>query len=178
MAGFVVFALASGLVLHLAQADAEREGRTRGRSALAIWLLAFFHANTVIAAAYTDVAKLDAAEQPLLVGGLVIAGAGFLLFLWATRELVRRGAFRDLDTTALVTSGPFRLVRHPQSLGWMLLLLGVAVASRSAVALVLVAAFGVFATRYARLEDRQLAERFGDAFERYRQRTPAAPAAD
>ena len=170
---FIVFALASGLVLHLANADAERE-TSGARSALAVWLLAFFHANTVVAAASTDAGKVAVPEIPLLVAGIVIGTLGWVLFMWSTWVLVRRGDFEGLETRQLVTSGPFRLSRHPQSLGWTLLLLGIAVGSRSVVALLLVVAFALFATRYARIEERQLAERFGEAFERYRRRTAAA----
>ena len=173
LAFFVVFALASGLVLHLADADADRDV-SGARSGIAVWLLAFFHANTVAAAASTDAARLAALETPLLVAGIGIAVSGWVLFIWSTLVLVRRGGFEGLETTQLVTSGPFRFSRHPQSLGWMLLLLGIAVASRSIVALLLVVAFAVFATRYARIEERQMAERFGEPFERYRARTPAA----
>lgn len=170
---FVVFALASGLVLHLADADADRES-SGARSGIAVWLLAFFHANTVVAAASTDAGKVSALETPLLVAGIVLAVAGWVLFIWSTLVLVRRGGFAGLETTQLVTGGPFRFSRHPQSLGWTLLLLGLAIASRSVVALVLVGAFAVFATRYARIEERQLGDRFGEAFERYRRRTAAA----
>ena len=168
---FVVFALASGLVLHLAEADVERDKAAGARSGLAIWLLAFFHANTVVAAAYAGVGNVPLPESPLLVGGLAIATAGWVLFLWSTIELVRRGRFEGLATTRLVVTGPFRFSRHPQSLGWTVLLLGIAVASRSVIALALVVAFALFAARYARIEERELAGRYGDAFEHYRQRT-------
>jgi protein-S-isoprenylcysteine O-methyltransferase Ste14 len=175
LAGFMVFAIASGLVLHLAEADTEKDEATGARSGVAIWLLAFFHANTVIAAAYAAVAKIPLPETPLLVGGLVIAALGWLLFAWATVTLVRRADFEGLQTTKLVTDGPFRFSRHPQSLGWTILLLGIAIASRSVIALGLVVAFGLFASRHARIEERQLATRFGTAFEQYRSRTPVTP---
>lgn len=171
---FVIFGLASMLVLHLAEADHDREADSGARSGLAIWLLAFFHANTVVAAAGADVAKVPLPELPLLVAGIVIGTTGWLLFVWATLALVRGADFEGLQTRRLVTRGPYRLARHPQSLGWTLLLLGVAVGSRSIIALVLVVAFALFARRHARIEERQLAQRFGDGFERYRGSTPSA----
>ena len=173
LAFFVVFAVASALVLHLANADAQREG-SGTRSAVAVWLLAFFHANTVAAAAGTDAGKFALWETPLLIVGIVIGTFGWLLFMWSTWVLVRQGAFEGPETTQLVTTGPFRFSRHPQSLGWTLLLLGIAVGSRSVVGLLLVLAFVLFATRYARIEERQMAERFGETFDRYRSQTAAA----
>jgi protein-S-isoprenylcysteine O-methyltransferase Ste14 len=166
-AGFVVFGLASALVLHLAEADRDREGSTGARSGLAIWLLAFFHANTVVAAAGVGTGKLPLPETPFLAAGIAVGVAGWLLFLWATLTLVRRADFEGLETRKLVTTG----WRHPQSLGWTVMLLGIAIGSRSVIALLLVLAFSAFAARYARIEERELAERFGDAFERYRQTT-------
>jgi protein-S-isoprenylcysteine O-methyltransferase Ste14 len=169
LAAFVVFGLAGGLVLTLADADADREGGLQARTAIALWLLAFFHANTVVSAAFTDVLRLDGLPRvPFLVLGLAISAGGWIVFIVATAQLVRRGAFVGLETTKLVTTGLFARTRHPQSLGWTLLLLGVAVASRSVLGLVLVAVFALFAARYAKLEERGLRDRFGAAYDRYR----------
>ncbi len=170
LAALVVFGVAGALVLQLAEADADRDdgGGPQTRTAIALWLLAFFHANTVVSAAFTAAGRIDALPRvPFLVAGLVLSAAGWLLFIAATATLVRRGAFAGLQTTRLVTTGPFARLRHPQSVGWTVLLLGVAVASRSVIALVLVGVFALFAARYARLEEEGLRERFGAAYDRY-----------
>ena len=170
LAALVVFGLAGALVLQLAEADADRDdgGGPQARTAIALWLLAFFHANTVVSAAFTEAGRIDALPRvPFLVAGLLLCAGGWVLFMVATATLVRRGAFEGLQTTRLVTTGPFARLRHPQSVGWTVLLLGVAVASRSVVALVLVGVFALFAARYARLEEEGLRERFGAAYDRY-----------
>ena len=170
LAALVVFGLAGALVLQLAEADADRDdgGGPQARTAIALWLLAFFHANTVVSAAFTETGRIDALPRvPFLAAGLALCAAGWLLFIVATATLVRRGAFAGLQTTRLVTTGPFARLRHPQSVGWTLLLLGVAVASRSVIALVLVGVFALFAARYAHLEEEGLRERFGAAYDRY-----------
>jgi protein-S-isoprenylcysteine O-methyltransferase Ste14 len=170
LAALVVFGVAGALVLQLAEADADRDdgGGPQTRTAIALWLLAFFHANTVVSAAFTAAGRIDELPRvPFLVAGLVLSAAGWLLFIAATATLVRRGAFAGLQTTRLVTTGPFARLRHPQSVGWTVLLLGVAVASRSVIALVLVGVFALFAARYARLEEEGLRERFGAAYDRY-----------
>jgi protein-S-isoprenylcysteine O-methyltransferase Ste14 len=168
--GFAVF------VVKWADADLRDRGRLSGGAAISVWLLYLFHADTVSAAAFTEVARVELPSAPLLLSGLSLTAAGFALFLAATVSLVRRGGFKGLETTQLVTSGPFRVSRHPQNLGWALLLLGLAIASRSLIALVLVVAFAVFAAAYARVEECDLLRRFGAAYGTYRERTPVFPA--
>jgi protein-S-isoprenylcysteine O-methyltransferase Ste14 len=74
--------------------------------------------------------------------------------------------------TGLVTTGPYRLVRHPIYLGHALIAAGIALAFGNRVAL-LVVVCGViptFAWR-AHVEERELSRMFGDRFAAYRQRT-------
>ena len=176
MIGFVVavavFGLLAVFVLRLADADLEKRGGLGMVASISLWLLYLFHADTVAAAAFTDVGRIDAPAAPFMASGLLLASAGWLLFLAATVSLVRHGDFKGLNTTQLVMSGPFRLSRHPQNAGWAMLLLGFAIASRSLVALALVAVFALFAGRFARIEERHLARRFGTAYASYRDRTP------
>ena len=167
-----LFALLAALTLRLVRADAATGGRPRTLSALAIWLVYLFHADTVAAAAFTDVGRVDLPAGPFLVAGLTLALAGWLLFLAATITLVREGGFEGLRTSRAVFSGPFRFSRHPQNAGWAMLLLGVAIASRSVVALALVAVFAVFAARLSRVEELDLLRRFGTAYASYREATP------
>ena len=133
-------------------------------------LFVFLHGYAVSVAAYSDVAKVDVPATPLLVTGMLVATAGALLFLWATSELARRGRFVGTSSTRLVTSGPFRRLDHPQYAGWTVVLFGIAIASRSLIALALVVAFALLVVRYVRAEDRQLARRFGDELTQHRSR--------
>jgi protein-S-isoprenylcysteine O-methyltransferase Ste14 len=74
--------------------------------------------------------------------------------------------------TALVTTGPYRVVRHPIYLGLFLVAIGSAIAFGSwpAFLAVLLGVFPTFAWR-AHAEDRLLLRTFGERFEAYRQRT-------
>ena len=75
------------------------------------------------------------------------------------------------DTT-LVTTGPYRLVRHPIYLGLSLLGMGEALAFGSLPAFVIML-FGIlptFAWR-ARAEEKLLSRAFGERYAAYRQRT-------
>jgi protein-S-isoprenylcysteine O-methyltransferase Ste14 len=164
---FAVFCVAAVIVLRIVD-----DGRGTILPAVAVWLLYFFHADTVVAAAYSDVGRLPAPAAPFLVVGLATAAGGWLLFLVATRQLVRDGGFVGLVPSRLVTVGAFRLSRHPQNAGWAIMLLGVAIASRSVIALVFVAVFGVFSARLAGAEEAELERRHGAEYAAYRDRTP------
>jgi protein-S-isoprenylcysteine O-methyltransferase Ste14 len=112
----------------------------------------------------------------LTVISVGLALAGVALVAWAKKTLGRQWglAARVVKGHELVTSGPFRFVRHPLYLGMGFLLLG-AIAGLSStlgagLALVLYAAG---TTTRIRIEDKLLAETFGPKFEAYRRRVPA-----
>ena len=167
-----VFAVLAALTLRLVRADVDDGGRSRTLSAVATWLVYLFHADTVAAAAFTDIGRVAVPPGPFLVAGLTLAAAGWIVFLLATVALVRDGAFEGLRTSRPVFTGPYRFSRHPQNTGWAMLLLGVAIASRSLIAVALVAVFAVFAARLARIEELDLLRRFGTAYASYRETTP------
>jgi len=119
--------------------------------------------------------KADAAlELPMALSGCLLALAGAsLVFISRARlgpawSLVPRA---DQDT-GLVTSGPYRLVRHPIYLGLTLLVAGEALAFANWLALLIVLCGMVptFAWR-ARAEEKLLSRVFGERYEVYRQRT-------
>jgi protein-S-isoprenylcysteine O-methyltransferase Ste14 len=74
--------------------------------------------------------------------------------------------------TGLVTTGPYRLVRHPIYLGLALLAMGEALAFGSwpALMIVLSAIVPTFAWR-ARAEEKLLSRTFGERYAVYRQRS-------
>jgi protein-S-isoprenylcysteine O-methyltransferase Ste14 len=111
---------------------------------------------------------------PLAVSGCTLALAGAALVLRSRAELgcawsLLPKAGRD---TGLVTTGPYRLVRHPIYLGLTLLASGNALSFGSAAAFLIVLAGIVptFAWR-ARAEEGELSRTFGEAFAVYRQQT-------
>lgn len=107
-----------------------------------------------------------------LAGLLALLGVG--LELWCGAALGWRRALDlsdeppDPALPPLVLGGPFAYVRHPQSLGLLLLVAAAALYGRtlslSLAALVLAAVI----VRLARRDERRLAERFGEAYARYR----------
>ena len=106
--------------------------------------------------------------------GLLLAVAGVALVVRSRAELGPAWSFapRADRGTGLVTTGPYRLVRHPIYLGLALLVTGQALAFRSWPALVVVL-FGIvptFAWR-ARTEESLLSRTFGERYAAYRLRS-------
>ena len=104
------------------------------------------------------------------------AGAGVLL--WTVRSL---GWMRALGLTSqprhaedpwLILGGPFRLVRHPEALGWILVLLGSATARGTVEAWVVAGVTAAALALLAHRSERALLDRFGEAYRRYRIAVP------
>ena len=104
---------------------------------------------------------------PVAVVGLVIYGMAateFRSWAWATGQQVR-----------LIRAGIYRRCRHPQYLGWTLVLLGAGLAGRSALALLLVGLLvGLFAIVIPG-EEQRLESTFGEEYSKYRRETPFVP---
>jgi len=105
--------------------------------------------------------------------GYAVLVAGLSLGIWARRVLGRNwsGRVTIKEEHELVTSGPYRWVRHPIYSGALLINIGSAIALGWIGALVAVVLFtGVF-VRKIHLEERMLSGHFGDKYAEYRKHT-------
>ncbi|MDE0480263.1 MAG: isoprenylcysteine carboxylmethyltransferase family protein [Gammaproteobacteria bacterium] len=112
--------------------------------------------------------------------GPTALGLGAILILLGLASAISAaGLFRKADTgivpfseaTALVTSGAFRCSRNPMYLGMVLVLLGTALATGSAVGLLVAPVFMlIIQYRFILDEERMMREVFGKEFEDYRRR--------
>ncbi len=76
------------------------------------------------------------------------------------------------ESTALIREGVFRISRNPMYLGFVLILIGIALLLRSLTPYVIVVAFAILMDRmYIRVEERMLAEEFGTEWEEYKRNT-------
>ena len=110
----------------------------------------------------------------LLSAGILLAAAGAAVVVRSRAALGPAWSFvpRADQGTGLVTTGPYRLVRHPIYLGFTLLALGGAVAlgSGPAVLMVLCGIIPTLAWR-AHVEERVLGRTFGEQYGTYQKRT-------
>jgi protein-S-isoprenylcysteine O-methyltransferase Ste14 len=119
------------------------------------------------------VGEIEAGWLPVRVVGLAVGLAGAVVMVWASvllgRFLMHEAAVRE--DHALVTSGPYRFVRHPVYAGYLALLLGCGVAALNVCVLLLwpLSLLGILIQ--AGLEEQVLRARFGRAYERYVGRT-------
>lgn len=103
--------------------------------------------------------------------GLGPLGAGLALNLLADRAFHRaRTTVKPLEPpTTLLREGVFRLTRNPMYLGFVLILLGIALLLRAASPFLMVPAYGMLVDRlFITVEEANLERSFGDARAEYR----------
>lgn len=157
-----------------------RRERTRTRSHHGGGDRAPLAANLVAVGLYVP-SLLVFSSSPAASSALLLAASGLLLAVAAVALVLRSRAElgpawslvpKADGGTKLVTTGPYRLVRHPMYVGLTLLGAGEAVVFGSWLAFI-ITLFGIlptFAWR-ARAEERLLSRTFGERYAVYRQRT-------
>ena len=108
------------------------------------------------------------------IGG-ALAAAGLLVEMAGVLEFLRRkttvNPMRPERASALVTGGVYRWTRNPMYLGWLPILTGWAIYLQHPFALVGVALFALYLTRFQIIpEERALEARFGEAYREYKRR--------
>jgi protein-S-isoprenylcysteine O-methyltransferase Ste14 len=171
-----LLAFAGPMLLGLNGRGGEPQIRARQRDAIRAPLVANFAAFGSFFASLLILSGSPAASLalPLALSGCLLAIAGAALVLRSRAELGPAWSFvpKADQGTGLVTTGPYRLVRHPIYLGLALLTLGQALAFRSWLAgvIVLVGIVPTLAWR-ARAEEALLSRTFGDRYALYRRQT-------
>jgi protein-S-isoprenylcysteine O-methyltransferase Ste14 len=111
-----------------------------------------------------------AVHSQILEGlGAILVGAGLGLAVWARIHLGRNWGMpmTQKEEPELVTSGPYRLVRHPIYSGILLALVGTALAT-DLFLLVVVVAMGAYFIYSARVEERLMTDSFPSTYPPYR----------
>jgi protein-S-isoprenylcysteine O-methyltransferase Ste14 len=94
--------------------------------------------------------------------GLAIAALGEAIRVWAAGHLEKG--------SEITRSGPYRWSRHPLYVGSSIIAVGIVIASRSVAVGIVTAVYMVSTISAAiRIEEAFLTERFGDAYDRYRE---------
>ena len=111
-------------------------------------------------------------DRALGLAGLVVVVLGLALAVWARRYLGRNWGMPMTQKVEpeLVTSGPYRTIRHPIYTGIILGMVGTAIAI-GAYAFIPVVVLGAYFIYSARMEERFLADQFPESYPKYRRST-------
>lgn len=128
-------------------------------------------------AAILGFVALDHGTNPIFTATALAAFAlALLLIIPPFIVLKRHGNIRSggsyMDTTTAVDRGPYAMTRHPQYLGYMLLVAGFALVTQHWLIALPVALTWVGFTWQAIEEERDCRERIGQAYVDYCQRVP------
>ena len=119
-----------------------------------------------------------------LLAGIVGAGTFMVIFHWfilpISNVLILAGLLLivvgwrkiHLSKGKLVNDGIYRYIRHPQYLGFLLLTLGMNVQYTTGLTLLMWPLLIVLYYRLARIEEKEVEEKFGEEYRQYKQKTP------
>jgi protein-S-isoprenylcysteine O-methyltransferase Ste14 len=148
--------------------------RDRGTAMLIIGSIVIAIGLGFVVAGSAEALAIPVAPWPLLLAGLLVEWMGIGLTRWAQRTLGR--FYRPLVTIyedhEVVTTGPYRYVRHPIYAGAMVVMIGVGVALGNwlSLALCVLLPLAAYVARI-RVEERALEEALGDAYRHYEEET-------
>ncbi len=112
---------------------------------------------------------------------LVYIGDIFWVFsiyfgLISFRTFKKRGSVEKgksyMHTTKLVKNGPYAIIRHPQYLGGILFTIGITLWTQVWPSLILSILIIIFTYQWTYSEDKNLIERFGEEYKRYKEEVP------
>ena len=119
--------------------------------------------------------RLDLGAANYILGG-VLGVMGLFFGFWSIGDQVTRGRGTPLPmmpTQELLTGGPFRYCRNPMTVGTILAYSGLGIAAGTISGVGLVLCLGATLILYIKgIEEKELAERFGDAYLAYKRDVP------
>lgn len=112
--------------------------------------------------------KTNPHAGPFHVLSYIFIAAGFILISVAWRVL-----YEAQQTRSLATTGPYSYVRHPQYVGFVLVMFGFLLQWPTILTLAMFPVLTVMYVKLARDEEREARAEFGEAYARYAAQVPA-----
>ncbi len=97
----------------------------------------------------------------LIVGGLILIAVA-----WET-------LFKSQKKGVLATTGPYHYIRHPQYVGFVLIIIGFLLQWPTLITLIMAPILMIMYIRLARKEEKEMISHFGAEYEKYRKNTPS-----
>ena len=108
--------------------------------------------------------------------GYIIWGFSLYFGLISFWTFKKRGEVQKgksyINTTKLVDKGPYAIVRHPQYLGGILFTISITLWTQLLVSLILSIIIVVLTYQWTYTEDNNLIDKFGEDYQRYKERVP------
>ncbi len=106
-------------------------------------------------------------DQYLQSIGTIALSASLLIMTWAASFLVRYVYGRPPEQRPLLRKGPYRFVRHPVYLSFILFGIGTVLASLNFLMLITLSYMAFMAYTYQAEEERELPQKYGEEYEEY-----------
>ena len=137
-------------------------------------MLCFIIPNFVLDQWFRLLTLFTATTRLILGSSLILSGIWFLLWtIKAQREIGKGTPMPLMATQKLVIEKPYSFTRNPLAFGLISFYYGISIAIGSISSLVVVSLFSITILAYIKfIEEKELAQRYGDAYLAYKEMTP------
>ena len=150
------------------RAEYRQEPRLSNLTVVSVWMLYSVHFVVTAVAATTSYWPFPLGGVVRLAACTLLISAGAVLFVGGIVSFHSFRRMSGMNASKLVTTGIYRWSRNPQNVGWTLFLLGVAVAGRSGLGLLMAGFFWATFLWYVPAEEEFLERIFGQEYLAYK----------
>ena len=126
---------------------------------LTIYFISSYFGQVVFQSTFLD--YMTSIGMPI---GYIITGVGLLLVIFGWRPIYR--------TEDMVTKGPYRLLRHPQYLGFLLITGGWLIHWPTVPTIIMWPVLVLLYYKLAKKEEKEMEKKFGEKYELYKESVP------